>query len=103
MTTLDEESEPVPEAPWALVKQCSRIRWCAGMTMALQGVQENSEGKGLSVSRGWIGQEKEPRRLGVVYNRRARDRNPLVLNACPWCGADIRFDKRAALAGGEEG
>ena len=90
---LDIDDEPVPPVPWALEKSCSRRAWCAGMTLALQGTHENSEGKGLTVSRGWYNKEKKPRVGGVTYVPRARVQG-LVLNFCPWCGRAIRFDKQ---------
>lgn len=71
------------------------IRWCQGMQLALKDVPENHEGKGLSISRGWYGQEPMPRVGGVTYARKAQDTGALVLNFCPWCGACIRFDGQA--------
>ena len=68
------------------------IRWCEGMRLALEGIPENHEGKGLSLSRGWFGEEPRPRVGGIFFARKARDAAPLVLNFCPWCGASIRFD-----------
>ena len=92
MSDLDVDDEPVPPVPWALEKSCSRRAWCAGMTLALQGTHENSEGKGLTVSRGWYNKEKKPRVGGVTYVPRAHALG-LILNFCPWCGRAIRFDK----------
>ena len=89
----DYEDEPIPPVPPGLVRACSRLRWCVGMSLALSGVPENSEGKGLSVSRGWVGEEKLPRRIGVTYHKKARDPG-ILLNFCPWCGARIRFDEK---------
>jgi hypothetical protein len=74
---------------------CTRSSWCTGMGIALAEVPENAESKGLSVSRGWLHQEKEPRLVGITYRRRARDQG-MVLNFCPWCGARIRFDEVGA-------
>jgi len=74
-------------------EKCDALSWCAGMKMVLYGVPENFEGKGLSVSRGWLGEEKTPRKLGVIYRQRA-NKDRVVLNFCPWCGARIRFDEQ---------
>lgn len=74
--------------------ECTRVWWCAGMTMALYGTPENHEGKGLSESRGWLGDEKAPRKIGVTYRTKARA-DALILNFCPWCGKRIRFDETA--------
>lgn len=60
--------------------------------MALRGVPENFEGKGLSVARGWYAEETRPRRIGVIYHAKART-GGIILNFCPWCGARIRFDE----------
>lgn len=92
--TVEVEDEPIPAPAWGTVRKCSRLQWCAGMSMALQDVPENFEGKGLSVSRGWLGTEEHPRRLGVSYRAKARDTG-IVLNFCPWCGVRIRFDEVA--------
>lgn len=74
---------------------------CLGMRSALAGIPENHEGKGLSLTRGWIGDEKgKPRYLGVVYKRTSRDAGT-VLNTCPWCGASVRFDEMTSSAGDE--
>jgi hypothetical protein len=85
------DDEPIPAPAPGLVRKCSRLQWCAGMSLALSGVPENSEGKGLSVSRGWIGDSRMPRVLGVTYHKKARDPG-MVANFCPWCGTRIRFD-----------
>lgn len=74
---------------------CSLKGWCPGMSLALEGVPENAEAKGLSATRGWLGEEPKARLLGVTYHRQARDQG-IVLNFCPWCRADLRFD----VAGG---
>jgi len=65
------------------------------MLTALAGVAQNYEGKGLSVMFGWPGdlpQGAQPRLLGVTY-RMAAHQDGCILNFCPWCGADIRFDE----------
>ena len=77
--------------------KCSKLgpsaaAFCVGMQSAIANVPENYEGKGLTISRGWLGDEKQPRLLGIVYRARNRGET-FVLNFCPWCGADIRFDK----------
>jgi hypothetical protein len=70
------------------------VIWCEGMTLALQGVPSNFEGKGLSVSFGWLNDSGEPPRIvGVVYHRKAQDEG-IILNHCPWCGVRIRFDEK---------
>ncbi len=69
------------------------FNWCEGMRLALTGTPENHDGKGLSVSRGWLGDEEKPRFLGVTYKPRPRAQG-LVLNHCPWCG------QRITVAGG---
>lgn len=72
--------------------KCSRLRWCVGMASAMAGVPENHEGKGLSPSRGWFTNDtRGALRRWVTYHARPRDRG-LIVNYCPWCGADIRFD-----------
>lgn len=82
--------EPIPPVPWALEKSCSPRAWCAGMRIALEGSHENSTGKGLSVTRGFLGEEKTPRLIGVTY-RSSSKHEGIVLNLCPWCGRSIRF------------
>jgi hypothetical protein len=62
--------------------------WCTGMSAALRPVDENHEGKGLSVSRGWVGDEEKPRVIGVVYRPTARAQG-FLLNVCPWCEAPL--------------
>lgn len=65
------------------------------MALALHGVPENFEGKGLTVARGWFGDKAPsgpPRRIGITYNRKSRDEG-LVFNFCPFCGTRIRFDE----------
>jgi hypothetical protein len=86
--------------PFADEKACSLrapgtsegIRWCEGMRLALAGVPENFEGKGLTLARGWYGNESRPRVGGVHYNRMSKTKEGLLLNFCPWCGHSIRFD-----------
>ncbi len=104
--SIDEDYEPIPPVPWALVKKCTRMQWCSGMHMALSGVPENSEAKGLSVSRGWLGDQaadERPKLIGVTYHAKARGQG-LVLNFCPWCGNSIRFAEAGAPKnrGGDE-
>lgn len=89
--------------PFAADKACSRLGWCEGMKLALcEGDRLGTESKGLHVAFGWFGDERRPRRGGVTYNRKARDREGLMLNFCPWCGHSIRFDEEptAAIAEG---
>lgn len=92
MSDLDADHEPIPPVPWALEKSCSPRAWCAGMTMALENSRENSETKGLSVSRGWYGESPREVRRAVIYRPRSRQ-DGIVLNFCPWCGRQIRFDQ----------
>jgi hypothetical protein len=80
--------------------KCSRLAWCDGMAMALRGVPENSEARGMSISRGWIGDEERARLIGVTYHVRARDQG-LILNFCPWCGVRIRFDETPSSKGSD--
>ncbi len=87
----DADYEPIPPVPWALEKSCSPRAWCAGMRIALEGSHENSTGKGLSVTRGFLGEEKTLRLIGVTY-RSSSKHEGIVLNLCPWCGRSIRFD-----------
>ena len=72
--------------------QCTVAGWCTGMGIALRGIPDNADIKGLSVSRGWLGSETKPRKIGVTYRTRAGHQG-LILNFCPWCGARIRFDE----------
>lgn len=72
--------------------KCGPHLWCLAMFEALRNVPENYDGKGLSVSRGWLGDEQQPRLLGVTYKRKRGD-DGIVLNFCPWCGHSIRFDE----------
>jgi hypothetical protein len=69
------------------------------MHMALEGVPTNYGGKGLSIAAGWpegAAPSAPARVLGVLYRRKARD-GGMLLNYCPWCGAEI-----GRRAGGED-
>jgi hypothetical protein len=88
----DIEDEPIPAPAPATVRKCGVVQWCAGMSLALHGVPDNSERKGLSVSRGWLDDAKHPKVIGVTYHAKARDPG-IILNFCPWCGTRIRFDE----------
>lgn len=71
--------------------------WCRGMTLALDGVPHNHEGKGLSAMYGLpepAPAGARPCILGLVYRRKARDQG-VVLNRCPWCGAKLREEDPA--------
>jgi hypothetical protein len=75
------------------VKLCTRSSgFCDGLSMALDGVPQNHDGKGLSEAFGWIDEQSPAARIGVIYRRRAGD-DGLLLNFCPFCGSRIRFDK----------
>lgn len=79
----------------------ARPTLCIGMRDALTNVPDNHEGKGLSLTCGWLdGEQGKPRYLGVIYRRTARDAGT-VLNTCPWCGASVRFDKTPIVPKGE--
>ena len=96
---LDVEDEPVPPPAPGNVRLCSRLQWCSGMSLALRGVPENHEGKGLSVSRGWLGEEEHARVIGITYRAKAKDMG-VILNFCPWCGMRIRFDESSVRVAG---
>jgi len=79
--------------------------WCEGMKLTLGPSPETDrETKGLGVSVGWLGDEKQPRLIGIVYRPKARAQG-IVLNHCPWCGASLRFDidEREATTLGVDG
>lgn len=92
MIDEDIDEEPIPAPAPGTVRKCSRVGWCAGMRLALADAPENHEGKGLSVSRGWLNEKGPAKLLGVTYHARARDQG-IVLNFCPWCATRIRFNE----------
>lgn len=67
--------------------------FCQGMRLALTGVPDNGEGRGLYLSVGWKGKasqkpEGRPKICGINYTPHEGD--DIVLNFCPWCQADLR-------------
>lgn len=101
MTAGDERGS----VPQDTMRRCTRRRWCEGMALALHGVPQNGTGKGLSASRGWVGEPlgtDPPKLIGVTYHTKARDPG-IILNLCPWCGERIRFDEEVSMQPAEHG
>jgi len=66
---------------------------CEGMRLAAPEMNGTGRSKGLSRSFGWRVRDgkddpQAPRFLGLTY--RGNGKAPLVVNFCPWCGADLR-------------
>lgn len=64
-----------------------RLIACVAMGEALRDEHLSPESKGLHLLREL--DDKGVRAIGVAYSRTTRDRAPVVLNVCPWCGASL--------------
>lgn len=73
------------------MKKCSKKEWCLLMERALE-PEANSHKKGLSILVVTNILTNKDRVVGVVFKKAAADRG-IMLNACPWCGEKILWEK----------
>ena len=66
---------------------CNAEAWCDSMDTRLAD-RPNANAKGLTIIRVVGLKTHKTRIIGVAYKRGAADRG-LMLNFCPWCGADL--------------
>ena len=69
------------------VAKCSEKQWCSTMSERISDKRHGFENVNLLNLKTGI-----MRNIGLRYRLSGKDRG-LMLNFCPWCGADIRYFK----------